>query len=379
MSPDVSQIGVRLPAGLRQRLEEYAKTADISLSELMRRAVRSYVSEGSQAWQRIQQTLEETESHVEQPLAPEVQIYGEWMVRLPPGVRDSLRQIGDALGEKTTTHKDANQFPHFLAQTTTGVWRLNFREPISLALPEMEQIEIGFQSGYIGECNEIAAHLHGYKNAADLTGTAASKILLFPDATNQRVLLEFVRNGYRTLSAPVHVVGPDGTCHQVLFSMLGTVKNGYALDVWGVIQPIDAQLSQVRETNALRLAPEGTWCLELLEPVDHTLPPEAQVEHIFRHGHWGICSHAFASVYGFNKGEKLEGRPLEQFIPSSEKTNRESFAAFIRSGCHLVGAKFLTADRGQGMLVVHTTMFAHINKGQLQRIWGTQQDVTEFL
>ena len=48
---------------------------------------------------------------------------------------------------------------------------------------------------------------------------------------------------------------------------------------------------------------EGIWLAELDEPLDVTLPPDAQVDHFFRCSYLAECNDAMARMYGYTRAD----------------------------------------------------------------------------
>ncbi len=378
MSSGVRQIGVRLPFELRHRFEELADSSGVSISELLRRTVREYLDDGAEAWRRIEQAAAHAASVRGEMTSPEALVYGEWMSRLPQVTRRVLRHLGEALHDARPGDGLVHEFSEFVGLAPTGVWRLVFNEPIDLALPPCEQIDLGFRTGIVAESNETGARLLGYGSSKLLNGTQASKILLFPDATNQRVLRYFIANDYRVVGARVNAVDTKGIVRPLICTLMGTLRDGFAYDVWGFVQDAYECSGHPCATVALILGPAGSWCIELDPPVSTTLPEEEQARQILVRGRWGVCSNAFLTLHGIAASDDLVGQPVAALFSGADARNLETFTHFARSGYELSG-KHLHASGVLADRTLQNSMCAHVTGERLVRIWGIQQDVTDFL
>ena len=122
---------------------------------------------------------------------------------------------------------------------------------------------------------------------------------------------------------------------------------------------------------------EGIWCLELEEPVSTALPPDEQVEYLYRHGYLAECNGAIAEMHGYTCANELIGAQLSNLLPSSVPENIECLRTFVRSGYRLSDAARQEVNRQGTDKYFSNTFIGIIEDGSLARIWGTQRDVTD--
>ena len=68
-------------------------------------------------------------------------------------------------------HRESEERYHaFIASNPDAMWRLEFERPISISLPEEEQIEQLYRFGYLAECNDALAKLFGRERAEQILG-----------------------------------------------------------------------------------------------------------------------------------------------------------------------------------------------------------------
>ncbi len=58
----------------------------------------------------------------------------------------------------------------FIELNASGMWRIEFEQPISTALPEQEQLARIYQDGYVAECNDALARQAGLRLRARYSG-----------------------------------------------------------------------------------------------------------------------------------------------------------------------------------------------------------------
>lgn len=122
----------------------------------------------------------------------------------------------------------------FIAQSTEGIRRYDFREPISIDLPEDEQVQRMLTEMYIAECNDAFAQMYGLSNASQLLGKNLSSLGLEHDPANLESLRQFIRSGYRIVDAESHEIDFQGRERYYLVNTLGMVENGCLVRAWGI-------------------------------------------------------------------------------------------------------------------------------------------------
>ena len=126
----------------------------------------------------------------------------------------------------------------FVSSSLDGMWRIEFENPISLELPDEEQVRIIFRDGYVAECNEALARLLGNKTAEELVGTPFSELF---DRWDERVNLElrsFIQSGYRAATVQTMPIDADGRREYRLRSQCGIVQDNKLLRIWGTTRDI---------------------------------------------------------------------------------------------------------------------------------------------
>ena len=63
----------------------------------------------------------------------------------------------------------------FIALNANAMWRIEFEQPISTALPEQEQMERIYRDGYLAECNDALARQAGFERAEEVIGCRVAR------------------------------------------------------------------------------------------------------------------------------------------------------------------------------------------------------------
>lgn len=152
------------------------------------------------------------------------------------------------------------KYRNFVEQSSEGVWLLAFDQPIPTDLPMDEQMDLIYKYGYIAECNNAMAHMYGYESSTALIGSR----LLDPVSGETRHEISYeaawalVKDGYLSGNREIQEVTRDGQTFYHLSNVLGIIKNGFLVGLWGAQLDITA-LKNAEE--ALRRSESRTQAL----------------------------------------------------------------------------------------------------------------------
>ena len=123
---------------------------------------------------------------------------------------------------------------------------------------------------------------------------------------------------------------------------------------------------------------EAIYCTEFDRPIDVSLPVEEQIDAIYANAYMGECNQAMASMYGFDSPEDFVGaRLITAHGGDATPANRDVFRQFILSGYSKNNSVTEEILPNGARRYFQTNDVGIVNDGKLQRIWGTQLDVTE--
>jgi two-component system cell cycle sensor histidine kinase/response regulator CckA len=143
----------------------------------------------------------------------------------------------------------------------------------------------------------------------------------------------------------------------------------------------DEQLRESEERHRAFIcsSPDGMWRVEFDPPVPTDLPEKEQVERIHRDGYIAECNDAMARFLGRNKAAELMGCRLSDFdqIRSESSITLATLAA-VRVGYRPITVETQIRDPYGKLRYLLRSQWGVVERGLLQRMWGTSRDVTEL-
>lgn len=183
-----------------------------------------------------------------------------YQIRLTP-VMDGLASLAIDISEQERSQaalaESEERYRTFIQQSSEGIWRCEFSQPVSTSLPTDQQIEAIYATGYLAECNDAMARMYGFAHAEELTGTRLEDILLRSDPGNIAYLRAVIDSGYRLIDAESHEVDRFGNSVYFLNNLIGVVESGFLLRAWGTQRDVTAH----RRTEARLRATEERFRL----------------------------------------------------------------------------------------------------------------------
>jgi PAS domain S-box-containing protein len=132
--------------------------------------------------------------------------------------------------ESSLRHREKNMFA-FYRETENPVWCFAYHPPIPIHLPVEKQCELIWKSKF-EDGNDAAAKLIGLKSKEELIGVTTSDLFGKPTESYQRMLRNYIRDGYRCIDARVEVEHPDGSIRTWLHQGQGVVQDGKLYRSW---------------------------------------------------------------------------------------------------------------------------------------------------
>jgi transcriptional regulator with PAS, ATPase and Fis domain len=150
--------------------------------------------------------------------------------------------------EEALAHGE-ERFRTFVEHSNEGVMWCKLEQPLSMDLPEAEQIEHFFKYTYVADCNDQAARIFGFAKAEELIGARLEVISSRSDPEFGSRLRAGIRSNWE--SSQVERKFHD---RHLLMSRTGVIQNGMLHSVWTTARDITAL--KEAEAEVLRLNEE---------------------------------------------------------------------------------------------------------------------------
>ncbi len=149
------------------------------------------------------------------------------------GVYGIYNDITERKETEKALRNSEERYRAFVKQSTEGIWRFEFLEPISVKLPIEDQIKNVFRYGYLAECNDVFAKMYGYDSANDVVGARISELLIESEPKNIEYLRGFIMNGYKVDNVESLEKDKEQNTKVFMNNLVGIVENDQLIRIWG--------------------------------------------------------------------------------------------------------------------------------------------------
>ncbi|MFB3830176.1 MAG: MASE3 domain-containing protein [Bryobacteraceae bacterium] len=188
----------------------------------------------------------------------------------------------DLAHSEEALRRSDERYRAFVGVTSEGICRIEMREPVPVDLPEDEQAALLLERGYVAECNDAYARMHGKSRAEEITGAPLAALLEQAEPGGQELMLRFIRAGYRV---PEGRARRNSTGKWIAGSYAGVIEKGALVRFWGVQHDITERVRAAEERE--RLIAELQHALAEVKTLGGLLPICASCKKIRDdHGYW---------------------------------------------------------------------------------------------
>lgn len=154
------------------------------------------------------------------------------------GISKITRDITSRIQVEQALRRSEERYRAFIKQSTEGIWRVEIKNPFSIHLQVVEQMNRIRQDGYIAECNDAMAVQYGFTHAEELINKRIDEFLAPSDSSNEQHLRNFVESEYRLADTETIEIDKKGQKKYFLSNLTGIVEDGKLVRIWGTQRDI---------------------------------------------------------------------------------------------------------------------------------------------
>jgi PAS domain S-box-containing protein len=207
----------------------------------------------------------------------------------------------------------------FVDSQIQGIYRVSIDPPIDTRQSPHRQTALYFERAVIVDCNRAMLEMYGLASKNDLVGRKVGDILIPSDPHNIAVMMQFIKNGYRTFDQESHEVDPAGRARVFVNSAVGILHDGQLHGLWGTQHDVTLQKAAMQELRAseqrYRQLVESFWeAIFITDYSGRMLYTNAAVRRLTGYSVDTYGSESFANVHPEDRQRVV--RFVEDFVKS---------------------------------------------------------------
>jgi len=145
-----------------------------------------------------------------------------------------IRDISDHKQANENLRESEERYRMFIEQTSDGVFRMEFDEPMRLDLPVEELIDFIYDHGIVVECNHAFMKMYDTENPDDIIGKRQIDFHGGRDnPSNRAVLRKYILNNFNVHQEETLEFDIKGNMRYFSNSSVGIFKDGNLIRIWG--------------------------------------------------------------------------------------------------------------------------------------------------
>jgi PAS domain S-box-containing protein len=160
-------------------------------------------------------------------------------------------------------------------------------------------------------------------------------------------------------------------------AMLETFAGRAAAELMHKIEEDKIRESEQRYRAFITQNADAMWRVEFEQPIPVNLSGEEQLDRIYKYGYVAECNDATARLLGMENADQVIGARIREVTPDDPPAHSAMIAA-IHAGYHQTNVEISRVDGSGHRHVLLRSQWGIVEDGQLQRIWGSNRDITDL-
>ena len=144
------------------------------------------------------------------------------------------------------------KYRNFIEHSSEGIFRLEFRNPVSIKLPVEEQVKLIQSEVFIAECNSVFAQMNNEKRPENILGKNLNT-LEYTSIISTEIISKFIKQNYSISEEEIKEVNSEGNELYFVVNASGVTENGTITSIWGIQRNItEKKLSEEAINRSLK-------------------------------------------------------------------------------------------------------------------------------
>ena len=350
-------------------IEDFEKLSELDLHDMMHGADRERVYETFKKWKdngykdvkRIDYRIINKNKEV---LWLDTYVYADFNDNGEPvSLNQICMDVTDQKAIEQSLKRSDERYRAFIAQSTEGIYRLEFNEPIKIDLPDDDIISLIYEHGRLVECNDVFARMYGYKNSSEINGIKLVDLHGGAnDPENIDAWKEFIKSDYRVSNVETHEKSGEGKYMYIMNNSFGIIENGMLLRIWGTQNNITEHKAILEQNRKLSRAVEQSSVSIIITD------SKGIIEYVNKK----FCD---TTLYEFNE---VIGKQVRILKPGVEPViDNKELISTIFSGRDWSG-EYLTRRKNKGKYWEHSSITSiKDSNGKITHLVAIAEDISE--
>jgi PAS domain S-box-containing protein len=147
--------------------------------------------------------------------------------------RDITFQIEQEERLAATVAEKEERFSSYVENATEAIWRLDFKSPIRLDIPESQQVREIFDNGIFRECNDAGARIYGLDKGEAVIGQPLRVFMEPSNPENVERVAGYVSNRFCMRNLISYEKDADGTTRTIVNNIVPSIQDSKVRHLWG--------------------------------------------------------------------------------------------------------------------------------------------------